>query len=122
MEELKIYGTNRMHYLALMNLVVGVIIVIAATHCTPLIYTYEYVITVHPACKARRARIRFPISRIRKLKVSSAEGITQQVMRELRPEPAVLTRNSSPLGYLNQPHLETEHGREKREDNITPTE
>lgn len=42
---------------------------------------------MHPAYKASRERIRLPMSRIRKLKVSSAARITQQVMTGMGPEP-----------------------------------
>lgn len=88
------------------------------------VYTceYKYIIIVHPACKASRARIRLPISRMRKLKASSADGNTQQGMIERGPEPGVLTPHFSPLGYLNQSQLEKEHKWKKREKHITPTD
>lgn len=89
MEELKIHGMDRMHYLVLLNMVMGPIIRIVVTHCPPLVYTCEDVITVCASGKARRARIRLPIARIRNLKVSPVKGVLEQVMIELRPEPAV---------------------------------
>lgn len=66
-------------------MVVGPVIRIVVTHCPPLVDTCEDVITVRASGKARRARIRLPISRIRNLKVSPVKGVPQQVMIELRP-------------------------------------
>ena len=71
---------------------------------------------------AYEKEVRLPMTRTRKLKVGSADKITEQVMRELGPEPDVLTANSSPLENLNQPRLEKEHGWKKREDHISPTD
>lgn len=68
-----------------MNLVVLFIVNVHTCAC-------KYIITVHPA--SSRTSIRLPISRMRKLKVSSADGITQQGMIELGPEPGVLTPHS----------------------------
>lgn len=96
---LKIYRTNRMYvpHLALVNLAALFIVTIIMLS-TLLVYVYEYIIAMHPACKASRTRINLPISGIRKLKVRSADRITEQVQ-----EPAVLTPSSLSLDCLNQP-------------------
>ena len=77
---------------------------------------------MHTPLRLAYKRVRLSMTRIRKLTVSSADKITEQVTRELGPEPDVLAPNSSPLENLNQPRLEREHGWKKREDHISPTD
>lgn len=88
-----------MPHLALMNPVALFIIVIMHL----LVYMYEHIIAICPACMASTARIRLPISRIRKWKVTLADRIIEKVTIELGPKPGVLTPNSSSLEYVNQP-------------------
>ena len=88
-----------MPHLALMNPVA--LFIIGIMHL--LVCMYEHIIAMHPACLASRARIRLPISRIRKLKATLADRITEQVMIALGPKPGVLTPNSSSPEYVNQP-------------------
>lgn len=78
MRYLKIYRTNRMHmpHLALVNLAAlftVTVIMLSALH----VYVYEYIIAIHPACKASRTRISLSISKIKKLKVRKTDRITE---------------------------------------------